>query len=352
MEKDQREKSGFFDLPAPETRKQLLEKLQKIIWRERLIEINPSEAGINPNTQLEKHPPLFFGIGGGGKELSRALPFDILPMILVGQKLKQNLGLGPLYILLADETTCTNGFSQQDVARLMTGLKSLLEIILKGLGKKNDWIVFLESELDETLGSEARVYYETRISDVQKTGLPIYYAREIAATLIFDLIGENKGIIKLGWTGKGVHDDEEAFDKETVSYLQLRNISNRLSFIYTPVGVRIFPGTTGMLERAPPYICSQPWNRILLKPSEDPIAKLRKATLAGGGLQWKQSKRLFDGSTFLFEELVYREISTSEKQEFQGQKIAEKIDFIIQYIFNGREKEAETIWNETFQKAL
>jgi len=123
----------------PEARKEHLERLRKIIKREKLIETNPSEAGINPLTQLDKHPPIFFGIGGGSQELSQGLSTDILAMLLVAQKLKKDFCLGPGYIFLADETTATNGFSRRSVERLMTGEKKLLEIILNGL-EMNDFL--------------------------------------------------------------------------------------------------------------------------------------------------------------------------------------------------------------------
>jgi len=333
------------DTAIPETRKELLAKLKRVVKQERLIEVNPSIAGVNPLTRLEKQnpaPPLFFGIGGGSwRELSKGLPFDVLSMVLVGQKIKQTLGLGQCYILLANKTTCINGFSQKAVDRMMIGQKDLLQIVLDGLGIKNDWEVFLETNLEEVIGPEAKAHYESIVAIADK--MPLmgnhYYSRETAITLIF-------GGIKIGWHAKGVKNDERAFDQKTALYAKYNETPHTTSYIYTPAGIRICPK---IVERAPPYVLLWPKKRLCLNHIEDPVAKIE----AGGGLWSKVSRKLFGGIAQLFEEIILdKEIPTSGERDFKGQGIAEKTDFILQHIFDGCETEAERIWKNRFPTGL
>lgn len=345
MKKDSVDLNILPDRAIPEIRKKLLTKLEMFVKQERLIEVNPSTAGINALTKLEKQnpaAPLFFGIGGGSwRELSKGLPFDVLSMVLVGQKIKQILGLGQCYILLANSTTRINGFSKKAVDKVMIGQKDLLQIVLDGLGIKNDWEVFLETNLEEVIGPEAKARYESIVAIADK--MPLignhYYSRETAITLIF-------GGIKIGWHAKGVKNDERVFDQKTALYAKHNETPHTTSYIYTPAGIRICPK---IVERAPPYVLLWPKKRLCLNYLEDPVAKIR----ANGGLWSKASRKLFGGTAQLFEEIILgKEIPISGERSFKGQGIAEKTDFILQHIFDGRETEVERIWKKRFSAAL
>lgn len=349
-----REKKDFSGLAeAPEQRKKLFKELERVIWKERLIEPNLSQANLNPNTELEKNTPLFFGMGGGNHEMSKALPFDALGLILTTEKLKKELSLSSCSILLADQTTSLiNGFSEKKVNNLMMGTKELLEISLTSFGFEKDWNVFLESELEKDINLGFKNEYEKIAQDALCLGLNDYCARETTATIMFlqPLAG---GGIKIGWSAPNTDLDETFFDNQTKEYLKHKDIPNKITFIYTPAGVRLLPGKTGQLERVAPYICTQPENRILLSPLEDPVEKIKEATQKGGGLNWRWSQKLFSGIIQLFEELVLgKEITVSEERSFKGQKTAEKIAFINSYIFQNWENEAEQIWKKSFPQAL
>jgi len=348
-----KEKKGFSGpVEAPEQKK-LFKELERIIWKERLIEPNLSQANLSPNTELEKNTPLLLGMGGGNHEMSKALPFDALGLILTTEKIKKELNLGPCNILLADQTTSLiNGFSEKKVNNLMTGMKGLLEISLTSFSFEKDWNIFLESELKKDKSLDFQDKYEEIAKDAFSMGFDGYSAREAAATIMF-LQPPAGGGIKIGWSAPNTDLDETFFDNQTKEYLKNKGIPNKITFIYTPAGVRLLPGKTGQLERVAPYICTQPENRILLSPLEEPVRKIKEATQKGGGLNWRWSQKLFSGIVQLFEELVLgKEITVLEERNFRGQKTAEKIAFINSYIFQNWENEAEQIWKNSFPQAL
>ncbi len=317
-----------------------IKELELFCKKEKLIEENPSIKGINPLTGFDKKNPLFFGIGGGNhQQLSKGLPFDVLSMILIGQKLKQSFKLGPCYIFLANETTCVNGFTKQAVDKLMTGQKELLEIVLKGLGIERDWKIFLETNLENTFGLETKNRYQELIADAKQVPFMkgSYYCRETAATLTLVEDG-----IKIGWSGNGLRNDERVFDQATIFYTQQREIPHKVSYIYVPPGIRT---CSKIVERVPPYLLLKPEKRICLNSLEDPITKIER----GNGLWSKLSRKMFGGIVQLFEEFVCTEsIPVSEKSEFKGQITAEKMAFMLQYMFSGHETEVEKIWKSSF----
>jgi len=301
---------------------------------DKLISLKETLKGINPRTNLTHSSRLFFGIGGGNhKGLSQGLPFDVLAMILIGQKLKQSLGLNHCYVLMANQATCSNGFSQEKVDRLMQGQKQLLEIVLSGMDIERDWTVFLETEIKDVLGEKKEEEYKEIISDAQellsrgKEGE--YFCRETAATIMLAQNG-----IKLGWCADGMKGDEKEFDKVTSFYLEQRTIPNTISNVYTISGIRVIPQ---IAERAVPYAVYYPGKRILLHPGEKPIEKIQQA----GGLWSKHSKRLFGGIASIFEEIIL-------KEQVKAKKTEQKIAFMLDHIFKGQESQARNIWESVF----
>ncbi|MFH1326324.1 MAG: hypothetical protein ABIH48_02550 [Candidatus Falkowbacteria bacterium] len=91
-----------------EEREKYFREYKRTILSLRTTEHNLSNLRLNPLTEFEKHPPLFFGMGGGSKELCKGLPFDVLSMLLTGEKLKRELQLSECRILLANRITYTN----------------------------------------------------------------------------------------------------------------------------------------------------------------------------------------------------------------------------------------------------
>ena len=74
-------------------RTNLINKYKKIILSSRTLNQKMTMSRINNKTEFENEPTLFFGVGGGSKELCKGLPFDILSMILTGENIRKNLNL-------------------------------------------------------------------------------------------------------------------------------------------------------------------------------------------------------------------------------------------------------------------
>ena len=321
-----------------------------------------TRARLNCFTRFEENPPLYFGVGGGSRMLCRGLPFDILAMILAGEKLRKELNLGKCYIVLADRITYTNvgkadsDFTKGGIDRVLRGEKKLLEIVFRKLGIEDHWIPFLETRFKEVLGESLYKVYEETISDADSAPFMggHHYAEETAITEA--LVNQGKGGIKLGWFIReppkigghfGYVMDEQPFDVRFILYTAHKDLPNRVSFVYTKAGLRLFPGKTGLLEKVAPYLCYQPEKRILLHPKEDPVKKLGAATKSGGGFNFAWTREFFQGICLLFEELILKkEILVPKEETFPGERIARKMEEILRFIFQG--KEGEEIWETTF----
>ena len=180
---------------------------------------------------------------------------------------------------------------------------------------------------------------------------------------IYSLVGRKSGGIKLGWfirnldkKNGGYIMDEQPFHARFVLFMAKQNLKNKVTFAYANAGARIYPGPTGELEKESPYICYQPYNRLLLSPYEKPIEKLKKATEAGGGFNFKYYRNFINGIIDLFEKYVMGNdesgkiirIPTKSKKEFKGSNIAEKVKYILNFIYDG-EDEFKDIWKNTFE---
>jgi len=355
------------ELNIPLERRDYFNKYKKIILSLRTTEHNLSNLRLNPFTQFEKQPPLFFGIGGGSKALCKGLPFDVLAMVLTAEKLKRDLGLSECRILLANRITYTNisknpEFSEMSIDNVMRAERDLLELVIKKFGFKN-WKIFLQTDLEKIVGKDVKNEYEKLITQADQTGLVGGHHYSIEMADIWSLVGQDIGGIKLGWFMRNMDNenggyimDEQPFHARFNLFLALQNMQNNVTLAYANAGVRLYPGPTGALEKESPYICYQPENRLLLSPFEQPLLKLKKATLAGGGFQFKYLRNLMSGIIDLFEELVlgYGENQKVNRihfnktiDDFKCKTLAIKIEFIQHFIFNG-EKEAKKIWRSGF----
>jgi len=354
----------------PEKREEYFREYKRTILSIRTTEHNLSNLRLNPLTKFEKHPPLFFGIGGGSKELCKGLPFDVLAMLLTGEKLKRNLKLSECRILLANRITYTNisknpEFSEIAIDNVMKGERDLLQLIVNKFGFQN-WKIFLQTDLEKIVGDRIKNGYEKLIQVADKTDLVGGHHYSIEMADIWSLVGQENGGIKLGWfirnldkENGGYIMDEQPFHARFNLFMALHGLKNNVTLTYANAGARLYPGPTGALEKASPYICYQPENRLLLSPFEQPINKLKEATLAGGGFQFKYYRNLMSGIIDLFEELVLNDgdkeknnkIVVKESGKFRGDILAQKIEYIQNYIFS-EATSAKEIWSKAFPNSL
>jgi len=365
-----REVQDNLNQSIPEKRKEYFKEYKKTILSLRTTEHNLSNLRLNPLTEFEKHPPLFFGMGGGSKELCKGLPFDVLAMLLTGEKLKRNLKLSECRILLANRITYTNipknpEFSEIAIDNVMKGERDLLQLVVDKFGFQN-WKIFLQTDLEKIIGDKIKNGYERLIEISDKTNLVGGHHYSIEMADIWALVGQENGGIKLGWfirnldkENSGYIMDEQPFHARFNLFMALQGLKNNVSLTYANAGARLYPGPTGALEKESPYICYQPENRLLLSPFEQPMKKLTEATLAGGGFQFKYYRNLMSGIIDLFEELVLNNgnrennnrIAVKESGKFRGDILAQKIEYIHNYIFR-EEISAKEIWSKAFPNSL
>lgn len=351
----------------PEGRKSLFAKYNQIINSSKTMDHNLSLLRLNPYTEFENEPYLFFGMGGGSKALCKGLPFDILTMILTGEKIRRKMGIKKCRILLANRITYTNiprnkEFSRESIDRVMKAEKAIILLALKKFNFIDNWEVFLQTDIEKIIGTDGKKEYEDIISKADSSKIVGGHHYSIEMADIYSLVGKNSGGIKLGWfirnldkKNGGYIMDEQPFHARYVLFMAEQNIRNKVTLAYANAGARLYPGPTGHLEKESPYICYQPENRLLLSPFEKPIEKLGKATLSGGGFQYKYYRKLMNGIIELFEELVLgfsddnkiNRIPVSGSNEFRGNGIAEKIKFILDYIYEDEYK-YEKIWEDAF----
>lgn len=305
------------DARVPEERRPYLQKYAEVVGKIPTIPIELSQARVNPFTEFEHHPPLLFGMGGGSKALNKALPIDVLSMVLTAEKLRRELNLGRCRIICANGITYTNipknpDFSKEGIDRVLSAERDILQIALERLGIADHWDVFLETDIENIIGPERKAAYDRMIADADE--VPFigghYYSIEMAQ--MWSLLNQEVGGVKLGWFIRNLSKvqaeyimDEQPFDARYVMFLALQGIRNTTSIPYVKAGVRIFPGTQGQVDKAAPYICYDPKDRVLLSPFEDPEAKLRAATEAGQGLRSRVIRGHFGSIIKLFEEIVF-----------------------------------------------
>jgi len=236
---------------------------RNIIQNEPLIQVRASLERINPDS-LVSDGSIYYGTGlCTTKELSIGLPFDVLEMVLVAEKIRRSLGMRRIYHHIADTHAKSNRiFRDEDVDYQANVAKETLERMAENLRLEN-FEVLLASEFDQT--PEYRAIYE-RIN----TSKHDYVKREVAD---IEWYRRNKGVtIKLGWiiqaTETRLGFDERVFDREYEAI-----IGKKLSFVYLEPG-RTFDKSR---PKVSPYIHIPGETRILLRKGEDARAKISEA---------------------------------------------------------------------------
>lgn len=233
------------------------------VQNEPLVQVHPSLDGINPKSLIEG-ASIYYGTGlCTTRKLSDALPFDVLAMVLVAEKIRRGAGMKTIYHHIADTHAKSNAiFSDEEVNRRASDTRETLERMVQNLGLKNFKILFA-SEFDQT--PEYREIYEG--VDTKKHD---YVRREVTD---MEWYRRHRGVaVKLGWIIQAAETDlgfdERVFDKEYRA-----KIGGGLSFIYLKPG-RTFDKSR---PRVSPYIHIPGETRILLKPGEGAKGKILEA---------------------------------------------------------------------------
>ncbi len=238
-----------------------------LIPNEGLIEQKPTLKATNLEA-LEAKPrgTIYYGTGlTTPKEISVGLPFDVLGMILVAERIKKTLGLKEIFHHVADTHAKTNEWiDSEEVDRRAKITKEMLLKVAKNLDLEG-YNVVLSSEFDQTPEYNDLVEYFKKNSQEHE-----YVIREMADMEWYRT--KHGTTVKMGWiiqaseTEAGF--DERLFDKE---YSRIKG--DQLSFVYTK------PGRTLDLSRpkVSPYIQIAGENRLLLEQGEDVLHKIEEA---------------------------------------------------------------------------
>lgn len=368
------------DTVVPDKRRGFFQRYERVVKTTPSISEGISKARLNPFTQFENRPPLLFGMGGGSRALNKGFPIDILNMILTAEKLRRELDLGRCRIICANQITYTNipnnpgEFSKQSIDQVLATERDLLKLVVERFGIDDHFDIFLESDIEQVIGSELKENYDRIVEDADALSLigGHHYAMEMAQ--MYTLINQEAGGVKLGWFMRPVNTlrpeyimDEQPFDARYNLYLAYRGLTNRVSTPYVHAGVKLYPGKLGIVNKEPPYICYDPNDRILLSPAENPTEKLIKATQAGGGIRLREIKRHFNALISLFEEVVIdreevlptkrtgpikrrvriNDLLNSDTND-GASNLGKRLQYILDYVFEGNREKAERMYKKAF----
>lgn len=269
--------------------KDLLTIYKNLIQNEPLIEVRPSLEGINPNS-LTSDGSIYYGTGlCTARELSDALPFDVLGMVLVAEKIRRGTGMKTIYHHIADTHAKSNNlFRDEDVDRQANIAREALGKMAQNLELEN-FEILLASEFDQT--PEYREIYNGIDTDKHD-----YVRREVSD---MEWYNRYRGVVvKLGWIIQAAETDlgfdERVFDREYKS-----TIGGNLSFAYLKPG-RTFDKSR---PKVSPYIHIPGEARILLKAHEDVKAKVAEAERKLGDKHLGGARRHLTNIIRLYEKL-------------------------------------------------
>lgn len=240
-----------------------LKKLKIFLQNQPLIEAESSVAALKPNILDKKNGSLFFGVGVvSSKDISVAVPFDILAMFFEAEILRQALGLKKVMVLIGDIHAKSNHiFPDQKIDKISNKTLHVLQKIIKNFNLQN-FQLFMASRLFR-LPAFQEIFMSLPNFD------NLYLKHEVADCLFFQ---ETENLrLKLGWTmHKGIEvigHDERFFDQEIDKFCP------DLSFIHLKSGHTFNKNR----PRVSPYLRVKGEKRILLKKNEKVKEKIEEA---------------------------------------------------------------------------
>ena len=284
-------------------------KLESIIKEEPLLLGDISHAFIDWKSLLSTaHPSLFFGVGlCTSKQPAAAIPFDILSFFLLAEKLRRELKLDKIFVLIADEHAKTNSFMTNEIIQtLSNNMKSTFTTVIRNLQ-----LTHFQIHISSRIHGDPN--FQSTLNSIQS--LPNEYLRKEIADLTWFTNTQNVRI-KLGWSINSNHipqgHDERFFDA------QIRNFhALPLSFLHCKAG-RTFDSHR---LKASPYIAIANEQRILLSADELVRDKMMNITKRGNNSEAIAGVRSHLSLIVrLFESLFIR---------IPKQTLEEKVQFII-----------------------
>ncbi|HJL40542.1 MAG TPA: hypothetical protein RMG48_04500 [Myxococcales bacterium LLY-WYZ-16_1] len=242
-----------------------LRRVDQVILQEPLVASRASRLAIPVLKRAAPPQAVYVGIGlCTPKALSRAVPIDLLGLLLPAEVIRRALGAPKLVVLVADAHAQLNPFDPEAIRfRSNVVVRALLRIRERlGFGA---WSVLRASEVAQS-DAYRRVFDEVR--ERSRDVMRPYMVRQVADVVHFHR--QLGGVLKVGWvlrpqrTTPGLG-DEMAFDRQVQPWT-----GETVPFVYAK------PGRTldDRAKKAPPYVEPHPGRRILLDPREDVARKL------------------------------------------------------------------------------
>lgn len=245
-------------------------------WRFRAAECARQEPLVDTRLSLSSlervgpsRPPRAVYVGIGlcfPDSLSRAVPVDLLGMLLPAEAIRRAIDADRLVVLVADRHARENGFS----AVAVESRARMIEAVLLRIRER----CHVEA-LTPIRASELHTEPDYRRTlDRLERRAPLrlhgYERRQVADAICLDR--RFGGVLKVGWALRGAgperRRDEVAFDRE------LRRVAGeRIGFVYCKPGRSLADAA----PRMPPYSVRRPEARLCLDRDDDPAAKLGAA---------------------------------------------------------------------------
>jgi hypothetical protein len=267
------------------------QEIENVIKNEALIEMQPSLEGMSDNINLVEGGAIYYGTGvSTPKYLSVGLPFDVLGMIMIAEKIKRKAGLKDIYHHIADTHAKTNDWADPDaIDKRAASVREVLTQVAANL-KLEGFHIMLSSEFDNM------PEYQELLAHFQSSDKHDYVKHEMADMEWYRT--HHNVAVKAGWiiqaTETNLGADERLFDREYKTFM-----GDRLSFLYTK------PGRTFDISRpkASPYIQIPGENRLLLDPNENARAKIEESVQRTGDFELGGARKHIKSIVRLYESL-------------------------------------------------
>lgn len=259
-----------------------------------------TSASLSDELVVGSDSAIFVGIGiSTTKSSSAAVPFDILMLLLLSEKVRRILNWNRCIILVADTTARHNQFMSESLMESVAGrVVTLLQRAVSSLGLENVFKIVRISSfhcdssfqqiLDET-------YRGIGIRENWTKAVHGYAAEQLA---IVEFMRRHWSVrLKISW----IVDEKTpstGYDERFFDALYRDVYSSQLSFVYTAPGRTFDPSSA----RVCPYIATSEQRRILVRENE-PVEQKLAVYFREGSKTYMHAVQHLDKIVCLYEEL-------------------------------------------------
>lgn len=249
------------------SRPPLRARLSRVVEQEPLFETRPSRHGVEDAPPLVQDSTVFAGVGlVSGPAVTRAVPLDVMGLLLSAEHVRRTLAASRLLVLVADAHAQTNGAPQALLERRTERYLEVLHAVIARCHFTHMHVVRAsEWDDDATYRNTLRAVQGRMPADTHP-----YVLREVAD--IAHVERTYGSVVKVGWalqrSRAGAHRDERLFDDAFTRW-----IGGRACFVYAKPGRAL----DDRRQKVSPYVVADTSRRICIHPEEDVVAKLERA---------------------------------------------------------------------------